>query len=104
MRDVVKLPCPANLFKHIMIDSELKELRLALEQVNLAKQCVAYGQWLVPSHHPRIKKRLELIKEELILLSVIVEHEAGLINASDALPDTDPSPEEEATEVNLERP
>lgn len=87
-----------------MIESEMKNLRLTLEQINIAKKYISYGEQMVPPHHPRIKRRMEIIKEELILLSVIVENEAGLITASDALPDTDPAPDEEPTQVNLELP
>lgn len=85
-------------------DSEVKELLSVLDLINLAKVNVEYGRKAVPPHHQRIAARLQLIKEELILLSVIVEHEAGLIGGSDSVPDTDPAPEEEATQVNLEPP
>jgi len=85
--------------------SEDQELELALNSINAAKDCISRSQAIIAGlHHLRIEKRLEIIKEELVLLSVIVEHEAGLLGGSDVPPDTDPSPDEEATQVNLEPP
>jgi hypothetical protein len=72
-------------------ESEIEDLRNVLCYVNLAKQYLEDAKGMISEYHPRISGRLQIIKEELLLLSVIIEHESGLIGPEQNSDfDTDP--------------
>ena len=79
------------------------ELLRCIEEIEAAKIKVDVAQREAKAHHPRLAARLQIIKEELILVGVVAEHECGIIGVtiSDTNHDTDSDElEEEVTQVD----